>query len=662
MSSPIAYRSSWRRASLFTAAGLCLLALVLAPGFATAAPPAAAANTAAAQKYPAGTLPAANGEQVDLASLRGSQATVFVSLSIECPLSNGYIPTLNQLYDQFSAKGVALVALNANDGQSLKLMSRHLKEFEIKFPLLKDAGAHIATGLGLTHCPEVCVVDKVGTIVYRGRVDDRYTRRGSAPGPIRQENLQQSLRQLLAGEQITVASTPPIGCPIYLAVERHPAPTAQPATANTETATVTWSNQIARIVQQHCQECHRPNGIGPFALENYEDALAWAADIASFTKDRSMPPWKPVAGYGDFHNQRSLSADQIEQIQAWVRADCPEGDPRQLPAPVEFAETWKMGIPDVILTPQEDYHLSADGRDEYRCFVLPTDFDSDRYVTAIEVLPGNRRVVHHVIGFVDTTGGSKKLDAADPLEGYATSAGFPGFFPSGGMGGWAPGNQGHALPAGMAKILPKGASIVMQVHYHRSGKPETDRTQLGLYFAKPPVTRLVRSMPVMPFGARWSGMKIPAQAANHEVRATIELPADLMAVTITPHMHLLGKDMQVTATLPDGKLVPLIHIKNWDFNWQESYQFREPVTLPKGTRIEMVAHFDNSSGNPNNPRHPPETVHWGEQTNDEMCIAFVEMVPAKAASSQADLRAPSPGSMFREMIRSRLAIGLSRKP
>ena len=653
---------SWRWSSLAASIGCCLWVLFLMTAFAPAAPPTDSAEQSPTQKLLLMTLPTASGEQAELASLRGQQATVFVSLSIECPLSNGYVPTLNQLHAEFAANGICFVALNANDGQTLKLMSQHQREFQIKFPLLKDAGAQVSQGLGLTHCPEVCVVDRAGRICYRGRIDDRYSRRGSAAGPIRRSELQQALHQLIAGETITAAITTPVGCPIYLAVKRNHDPAGLPSMAGKSgTSSVTYSAEIARILQQHCQECHRPNGIGPFALDDYQDALAWAADIAAFTKDRSMPPWKPVAGSGEFHNQRLLSSAQIDQIQTWVKAGCPEGDRERLPVHVQFADSWKMGTPDVILTPPDDYLLGADGRDEYRCFVLPTHFDSDRYVAAVEVLPGNRRVVHHVIGFVDSTGRSQQLDAADPQSGYATSAGFPGFFPIGGLGGWAPGNQGHVLPGGMAKILPKGAAVVMQVHYHRTGKPETDRTQLGLYFAKPPVTRLVRTVPVMPFGARWSGMKIPADAPHHEVRATIELPTDLLAVTITPHMHLLGTDMQVTATLPDGTLLPLIQIQDWDFNWQESYQYRKPIRLPKGTRIEVVAHYDNSSQNPNNPRHPPQTVYWGEQTNDEMCIAFIEMVPAKEVASQADLRAPLPGSIFGDMIRSQLSIGLSPK-
>ncbi len=643
---------------LILAATLLLWVLI---GFTADPLPASPESSQRSDHYPHATLPSALGEKVALDALRGKQATVFVSLSIECPLSNGYVPTLQKLHDELGSRGVAVVALNANDGQSLKQMSQHQQEYRFTFPLLKDPGAQIAGALGLTHCPEVCVVDTAGQVRYLGRIDDRYTRRGGAAGQIRHHDLKQALGQLLGGEVVQVAKTETIGCPIHVAVARHTGVDASPTNKPTAPAAgVTYSQEISRIVQQRCQECHRPNGIGPFALDDYADAVAWAADIATFTKNRSMPPWKPTAGEGDFHNARVLPQREIDQIQEWVKAGCPEGKIRDLPSPLEFRNSWKKGTPDVILTAQDDYQIGPEGLDEYRCFVLPTNFDGDRYVTALEVLPGNRRVVHHVIAFIDTTGRSNTLDTADPQEGYATSAGFPGFLPSGGLGGWAPGNQGHELPAGMAKVLPQGANIVMQVHYHRTGKPESDRTQLGLYFAKPPITRPVRTIPVMPFGGPWSGMKIPAGADNHEVRASLVLPADVLAVTITPHMHLLGKDMRVTATLPNGTTQPLINLQNWDFNWQESYQYREPIRLPQGTRIDVVAHFDNSAKNPNNPHHPPQTVHWGEQTQEEMCIAFIEVVPVVEAKSLAEIQAPSPGGLLREMLRAQLQDFLSR--
>jgi peroxiredoxin/mono/diheme cytochrome c family protein len=594
-------------------------------------------------------LPAAGGQAVSLKSLCGTQATVLVFISAECPISNGYVPTLNEVAKDYGERGVAVVAVNPNDGQSLKEIAEHVREFQIGYRVLKDAGAKLAGKLNATHCPEAFVFDARGELRYQGRIDDRYMRRGGAAKDVRSHDLKRTLDELLAGKVVSVAKTEAVGCPIVGRSRTNPGADA-PGSPN-RTADVTYSRDVSRVLQKHCQQCHRPGGIGPFALLTYEQAVSWADDIQSFTADRTMPPWKPVDGFGEFHNRRVMPQAEIDQLAAWVKAGCPEGNARDLPEPLTFNDSWTMGEPDVIIQPSESFELYASGKDVYRCFVLPTNFDRDVYVTALEVLPGNAKVVHHVIAFLDTSHRSEQLDAADPGLGYATNAGFPGFFPAGGLGGWAPGNSPRRLPEGMAKVLPKGANIVMQVHYHPSGKPETDLTRLGLHFAKPPVTRAVRSIPVMPAGGPLSGMKIPAGAKHHEVTASLTLPRDLLAVAITPHMHLIGRDMKVTATLPDDTVVPLIHIQNWDFNWQEGYAFREPVSLPRGTRIDMVAHFDNSAENPFNPRNPPQLVKWGEQTTDEMCIAFIEVVSREAAKSPADLKAPLPGDLLIDFLK-----------
>ena len=606
-------------------------------------------------------LPAAGGQAVSLKSLRGEQATVVVFISAECPISNGYVPTLNEIAKDYGSRGVAVVAVNPNDGQSLKEIAEHVREFQIGYRVLKDAGAKLAGKLNATHCPEAFVFDARGELRYQGRIDDRYVRRGGAAKEVRSHDLTRALDELLAGKAVSVVKTEAVGCPIVarsVATKRakdganDPSPPAPlPKGERGEEVAVTYSRDVSRVLQKHCQQCHRPEGIGPFALLTYEQAVSWADDIQSFTADRTMPPWKPVDGFGEFHNRRVMPQAEIDLLAAWVKAGCPEGNAKELPEPLTFNDSWTMGEPDVIIQPSESFELYASGKDVYRCFVLPTDFDRDVYVAALEVLPGNAKVVHHVIAFLDISHRSEELDAADPGLGYATNAGFPGFFPAGGLGGWAPGNSPRRLPEGMAKVLPKGANIVMQVHYHPSGKPETDLTRLGLHFAKPPVTRAVRSIPVMPAGGPLSGMKIPAGAKYHEVTASLTLPRDLMAVAITPHMHLIGRDMKVTATLPDATVVPLIHIQNWDFNWQEGYAFREPVSLPMGTRINMVAHFDNSAENPTNPRNPPQLVKWGEQTTDEMCIAFIEMVSREAAKSPAELKAPLPGDLLFDFLK-----------
>ncbi|MBS0203410.1 MAG: redoxin domain-containing protein [Planctomycetes bacterium] len=587
-------------------------------------------------------LPSASGGSVTLRELRGENGTICVFLSSECPISNGYVPTMNQLAADVSKQGVKVVGINSNDGPSLHDLAAHRKEFAIQFPVVKDAGAIVASEWKVSHCPEAVILDRQGTIQYRGRIDDRYSRRGGAANDVQCFDLAVALQEVLAGTPVTVPETKVVGCPITRRMAGAP-----------KSSAITYAEHVAPVLQKNCENCHREGGIGPFALQSYEQAASWADDIREFTANRQMPPWFPEDGAGDFHNRRVLSADEIALIGNWVESGCATGDLTRLPPPRRYSDDWTYGTPDLIVQTSESFHVPADGKDIYRCFVIPTDYDTDQFVQAVEVRPGNNRVVHHVIVFLDTTDRSQKLDESDPGPGYSTSAGFPGFLPSGGLGGWAPGNLPRQLPTGIAKVLPAKAKLVVQVHYHPSGKAEQDQTQIGVYFNKEQVTRVVRVIPVMPFGGPWSGMKIPAGDDNAEVRCSLTMPRDGMALNVTPHMHLLGKDMALTATLPDGTMVPLIKLQRWDFNWQESYQYREPITLPKGTRLDLVAHFDNSSSNPANPHHPPRTVKWGENTVDEMCIAFLEFVPTEVARSADDLKAPTAGELLREAILAR---------
>jgi mono/diheme cytochrome c family protein/peroxiredoxin len=601
-----------------------------------------------ASEFPAASLPNADGLRLELAQLRGDKATLLVSLSTQCPISNGYIPTLNRLAETYGPRGVAVIGLNPNAGQGLRDLKVFQHDYQLKFPLLKDAGAQVCSQLKLTICPEVCLIDSDGRVQYGGRIDDRYSRRGGAAARVRSADLENALEDLLSGRPVKVAKTTAVGCPIQK---------GDTELAADPNAAVTYARDVARILQKNCQECHREGGLGPFALETYQQAVSWADDIRRFTADRTMPPWKPVAGQGDFAGARALSQEEIDLLAQWVQAGTPRGDDRDLPPPRNFSNDWRLGTPDLVLSPNEEFELAADGPDVYRCFILPAHFDQHQFVTAIEVKPGNARVVHHVLVFIDNSGRSLALDAKDAGPGYATTQGSPGFLPAGSLGGWAPGNTRDYLPSGMAKLVPRGSKIVMQVHYHKTGKPETDRTQLGLYFAKEPVTRLVRAIAVTPPGGPLSGMTIPAGDANYQVTGSLVLPDDFLAVCITPHMHLLGKDMKVLATLPDGSTRPLVEIRNWDFNWQETYRYRQPVLLPKGTQLDLVAHFDNSESNPNNPNSPPQVVRWGEQTTDEMCIAFLELAPLREARGPEDLQPPTPGEVLRFILQSQYAAG-----
>jgi len=589
------------------------------------------------------TLPSvAQGEQT-LRSQWGRRATILVFLSTECPISNGYLPTLSRLFQERGDEGVVVLGLHSNRSQTLQAITRHARDFAIPFPLFRDPSGEVARAVKAVTCPEVILFDGPGAIVYRGRIDDRYVRRG---GPARgkgRPDLELALNSLLAGEEIAVPETKVIGCPIDFGEP-------PPAVAGDRAGIPTYSQDIAPLLQVHCQECHRQGGIGPFALNDYEAARRWADDIASFTASRVMPPWKATPGFGDLAGSRHLPQTAIDTIAAWVRGGTPQGNPSDLPPPREFAVDWKLGRePDLVLDAPE-YTLAAEGPDEYRCFVLPTALGEDQYVTALEVRPGNPRVVHHVLTFLDVQGRARELDRRQAGPGYATSAGFPGFLPTGNLGGWAPGMQVRELPEGIVRLLPSQADVVVQVHYHRSGRSETDRTQIGLYFARTPPQRAVQNVPVLPWSGPLGEFEIPAGSARHEVRTSFILPQDMEAVAITPHMHLLGHDIEVTATRPDGTRVDLIQIRDWDFNWQETYQFQSPISLPRKTRIEVLAHFDNSEDNPANPFRPVQTVRWGESTDEEMCIAFVEMVPARP--TPGPLKAPSRADRIQFFLQS----------
>lgn len=393
---------------------------------------------------------------------------------------------------------------------------------------------------------------------------------------------------------------------------------ALPATAADE---VTFNKHVAPILWKNCAGCHRPGEVGPFSLLEYKDAAKRAEFLRDITASRRMPPWKPEPGYGEFRDARRLSDDEIQTIARWVASGAREGDPKDLPALPRFPEGWQLGEPDLVLKMPEPFTIPADGRDIHRCFVIPIPIDSDRTVAAFEFRPGNSRVVHHSILYLDSTGAARRKDRADGKPGYGTF-GSPGIVPTGGLGAWAPGVRPYWLPDGVGKFLKKGSDLVLQIHYHPSGKEEKDQSMVGLFFTKKPAEKVVVGL-----ATATRGLYIPAGAKRHVVTAENEpLPVDVQALAISPHMHLLGKEIKVTATQPDGKVVPLIWIKDWDFNWQGTYPYARPVRLPRGSVIKMEAVFDNSADNPRNPTHPPRVVTWGEQTTDEMCLCSVQLI------------------------------------
>ncbi len=383
----------------------------------------------------------------------------------------------------------------------------------------------------------------------------------------------------------------------------------------------TYSKEVSRIFQAHCDSCHHPGDIAPFSLMTYADAKPWAAMIQVMTQTHQMPPWKPVEGCGAFIGARTISQDEIDTIARWVSNGAPGGNPADLPAPLDFSSGWTLGQPDLVLSYPEQFTPPSSG-DTYRCFPIPTNLTEGKYVSAIDVHPGDRQTVHHVIAYIDQSGQSDALDQNESGPGY-TCFGGPGFTitdsSAATLGGWAPGTVAAPLPPQVAMSLPANSRVVLQVHYHsHDGNPKPDQTQIGIYFAKTPPQKLLRVLPLMN-----TTFTIPPNDADYKVTAGFTTPLDVHLWAIFPHMHLLGRSMNVQATLPGGQSQCLIDINDWDFNWQGMYLYQQPIAIPALSHFSLEAHYDNSANNARNPNSPPQAVSWGEKTTDEMCIAFI---------------------------------------
>lgn len=388
-----------------------------------------------------------------------------------------------------------------------------------------------------------------------------------------------------------------------------------PAAASQAPPPVTFSRDVAPILQANCQECHRPGGIAPFSLLTYADAKPRAALIQHYTQWRIMPPWKAADGYGEFQNARRLTAEEIDTIGRWVEAGALEGDPADLPPSRPFTDGWRLGTPDVVLDAGADFPVRAGGGDFFHEFVLPFQPKEDVWVTAMEVVPGSSAVVHHVGVYIDPQGKSLALDQKSPGVGYPGPG--IGFSPSILIDFWTPGGTPRFLAPGTAWKIPANASLVMDIHYSPNGQPQADRTRIGLHFAKGPVDKRVRFSSVGNVS-----FKIPAGVARHAVAAGKVLPEEIHLVSGWPHMHWLGREMKITASLPGGIAEPILWVPEYDFHWQLVYVLKEPLGLAKGSRIDLIAYYDNSDANPHNPNRPPRAVGPGERTRDEMCFFF----------------------------------------
>jgi hypothetical protein len=385
---------------------------------------------------------------------------------------------------------------------------------------------------------------------------------------------------------------------------------------------VTFSKEISRIYQAKCESCHREGDIAPFALDSYQAAQTWGEDIQRVVREKIMPPWKPVNAHGKFQDDFGLTEEERQTILDWYKNGAPEGDPADLPEPRPATGEWHLGEPDAVIQMPALYNVPR-RKDIYRCFVVPTGFDEDVWVKSMQVLPGTRQVVHHVILYLDPTDKSTELDAKDEEPGYECFGG-PGdgipLTPGSMLGGWVPGARPSLLPEGVAMLLPKGTKLIIQMHYFPQGKEHADQTRVGLYLAKQSET-LNKRLLFLPLVN--TSFRIPPGAKDHEARATLPVvPGEIHMVV--PHMHLLGKKIEVTrSNLVARTSETLIQIDDWDFNWQGFYAFVKPVRTSLFDTLRLSCRFDNSAENPRNPSNPLKEVRWGEGTEDEMCLAFL---------------------------------------
>jgi hypothetical protein len=396
-----------------------------------------------------------------------------------------------------------------------------------------------------------------------------------------------------------------------------------PALQAADNAPVTYAKDIAPILFKECVACHRPGEVAPFSLLNYQDAAKRAKMLAKVTKQRFMPPWKAEHGYGKFKDERYLTDAQIELIKQWADAGA--------------SKDWILGKPDVIATMPQPFALKADGKDVQRAFAIPINLPEDRYLVGFEFRAGNPQIVHHSIISRDTNGEAGQRDAADPQPGYksfggtGTKEGWNGV-----LGVWTPGIIPTRLPEDVGIEIKKGSGVVIEIHYHPSGKAESDQSSVALYFSKTPPQSIARYTFM-----HQPRIAIPAGDKAHKITLSHTIPATGVVLSVMPHMHLLGKRMQVSYTMPDGSVTPMVRVNDWDFRWQNQYFYATPLRLPRGARVDLEAVFDNSADNPAQPQQPPKLVTFGEETTNEMAgiIALVTPFVPAPGSKKATLDA-----------------------
>jgi mono/diheme cytochrome c family protein len=540
-----------------------------------------------------------NGEQHTFGSEHAAQLTAFCFTSTSCPLSRKYLPTLAKL-SQSAPAHVQYILVNPIQSDKKENMQAAAQQARNAI-YVHDADGKLSQYLQAQTTTDVIVVDAHRTVVYHGAIDDQYGF-GYARAEPKQHFLKDAIESLLQGQQPSIAATDAPGCDLSYEVVKDTA------------GMTTYHGEISRILQRNCIECHRKGGIGPFPLDSYEDVVAHAGMIQTVVTNKTMPPWFAEESRSSktsttnhqhiWKNDRSLTADDRNDLLAWVQSDHPLGNLADAPKPMTFPTDWQIGKPDRVWKFSEPIPVQATGVMPYQYITIDTQLDESKWVQAIEIQPGSPEVVHHVIITLHIPGQGKRSSAEREEDGL--------------WAGYVPGQSVWKYPKGFARYLPKGSRLIFQMHYTPNGIATTDQTRVGVIYADAPPEHEVRIK-----GLSNHHIRIPPFAKHHREEASLKLPVDATVLGFLPHMHLRGSACRYEVIDTTGRQEVLLDIPQYDFNWQLLYRYTEPRTFHEGDTITFTAWFDNSAENPANP-DPTETVYWGQQTFEEMLLGYVE--------------------------------------
>ena len=538
-----------------------------------------------------------SGKRFQLSQVKPGLAVVIAFTSTSCPVAKRYGPALAALEKEYAPRGVKFIFVNPIASDSSHEVSTAVRTYNFIGPYIRDAKSRIGVSLGARSTAEVFVLDAARTLVYRGAVDDQYGLGYSLDAP-KQRYLANALDAVLGGSTPGVKATTAPGCALETATSS--------ALAD---GPLTYNARISRIMQQHCVECHRAGGVAPFSLETCADVTSHAGMIRKQVEKGVMPPWfaAPLpSGPSPWANDRTLSAQDKADLLSWLSRGQREGDPADAPLPRTFPKDWEIGEPDAVVRIPAPVEVKATGTMPYQNIFVNTKFGEDRWVSAMEVRPTARDVVHHALVYVIP---ADKVQKARKRGGDTEDGNF--------FAVYVPGNNVLRFPDGFAKLIPAGATLHFQIHYTPTGTATNDQTALGLMYSKTPPRHEVR---VAAIAAK---LDIPPGEANYETHGEIPVPFDAKLMSFMPHMHVRGKAYRYELKLPTGEKHLLLDVPRYDFNWQVQYRFAEFADVPAGSTLLGTAWYDNSTNNPANP-DATQRVKWGPQTYDEMMMGYFE--------------------------------------